>query len=164
MIRFVASQCVRLGFCKNCERTEVGNEISGREPSAAHANDPTISLYGMFCILATRRGVEGDWSVDRMVPGSMGVETGFALDNSKRSTRESMYVHCEIDNVHAVLLYLTLCPSNHFISLRSDTSKRSLNLSFTQWIVSIVSPVSAMSSIETETTDDNSALSLKKTA
>ena len=145
MIRFAASQCAWPRFCKNCERIEVGNEISGQEPSVAHANDLTISLYGMFCISATRRGVEGDWSVDRMVPGSMGVETGFALDNSKCLTRESMYVRCKIDNVHAVLFYLTSCPSNHFISPRSDTSKCSLNLSFTQWIVSIMSPVSAMS-------------------
>ena len=34
--------------------------MSGRVASADQATDPTSSLYGMFCMSAVWRGVDGD--------------------------------------------------------------------------------------------------------
>ena len=51
--------------------------------------------------------------MNKIVPGSMGVEMEIALDRSKRSTRQSMYVRWKVDGVRADLLYLNSCPNDH---------------------------------------------------
>ena len=101
-----------------------------------------------------------------MVPGLglKGVEMVLASLRPKRLTSLSMYTFCDMDSVHTALLYLTSRPRSHFISPRSETSNCFLNSPFTQFIDSIVLPEITMSSVEMETTDENSPLCLKNTA
>ena len=78
MILFTASQCARVGFWTNCTRVNTANTQSGLEIMTGHRTLPIASAYGTPRIFTNCVGVDGHCSFENFVPGSIGIETGFA--------------------------------------------------------------------------------------
>ena len=78
MTLFTASQCAHMGFWMNCARVDTANAQSGLEIMTGHRMLPIASAYGTPCIFASFVRVDRHCSFENFVPGSIGIETGFA--------------------------------------------------------------------------------------